>query len=386
MRVLRRRRRRRRWWLMNRARSDVRIQRSRRGKLKVLVGHVRRRRRRQRRVSVRMIDHRRHRGMDRAHDGRRRLRRWRRWTSLLLLLDRGTGTKLPRPSLSISLSMHEKVCVSIQVMTDTRCPTLSFALEAEIRIFQLQCSVDLLQSHGSPSVPESIENQNSVIIRRFGKVFWSICRFRRVIRRWRTRWLPLLQRWNPGQFLCNRQRSNHWRERCALSRRNRGIHGHLLRTLSLCIFPLLCLGRGRFNNLENGLLKLGFTRRSRRSWRRSDTSIGLPFGCEFLFPCKFRTLTFGHDAVFRRSPRAATASWLLTIFRGPFDGRSWFIGVLILVLILILVLVVVLVFVLVLGLQNDLGNPWRLAIITFPIFVDHLDIFPFVFFQIRFLF
>lgn len=69
----------------------------------------------------------------------RSLRWWRRRRpSLLFLLDRRAGSKLPGPTLTVSLGVHEQVAVAVQVVTDTRRPALRLALEPEVRILQFQ--------------------------------------------------------------------------------------------------------------------------------------------------------------------------------------------------------------------------------------------------------
>lgn len=110
--------------------------------------------------------------------GRRRLgRRWRRWPPFLLLLDRRAWTQLPRPSLAISFRMHEEVAVPIQVMPHARRPALRLTLEPEIRILQLEGAVDLLQGQRSPSLRQGIEDQNGIVVGRFGKVFGRVSGF-----------------------------------------------------------------------------------------------------------------------------------------------------------------------------------------------------------------
>ena len=80
----------------------------------------------------------------------RRLGWWRRrGPSLLLFLDRRARTKLPGPSFPVSLSMHKQVAITIKIVPYTGRPAFCFALEAEIRVFELESSIDLLQGHWS---------------------------------------------------------------------------------------------------------------------------------------------------------------------------------------------------------------------------------------------
>lgn len=67
--------------------------------------------------------------------------------------------------------MHEQMTVAVEIVSNTGCPTLCLALEAEIGILELQGTIDLLQRHWSTSLRESIEDEHRVIVRRLGQIF-----------------------------------------------------------------------------------------------------------------------------------------------------------------------------------------------------------------------
>lgn len=72
--------------------------------------------------------------------------------------------------------MHEKVTVAVEIMPYTRRPALGLALEAEVRVLELQRPVDLLQRHWRGGFGESIKYKNRIVIRRLSQVFRCIRR------------------------------------------------------------------------------------------------------------------------------------------------------------------------------------------------------------------